>query len=302
MNLNTKINIFNIQKFSLHDGPGIRTVVFFKGCPLKCKWCANPESQAKNLQISYDKDKCIHCVACVNVCPAACYKLEYEKLHVHFSSCIGCLKCAHVCPNGAISVEGEIKTIKDIIDVVMQDEPFYNKSGGGVTFSGGEVLYQANEAVTLANELHSRGIHIAIETSGFASKEHFLKLYHAVDLILFDLKHWNAEKHLEGTGCSNNSILHNLQSALAGDKPVLVRIPVIPEYNNTVNDAKEFAHLLKALGVTRVELLPFHQFGEKKYEVLHMPYQLKNMAVLKPKDIEEFRWALLENGLTDVQI
>lgn len=300
MGLDTKICIFNIQKFSLHDGPGIRTVVFFKGCPLRCYWCSNPESQLQEQQVSYDKKKCIGCGACVLACPQGCYNLVEGSLQVDYTNCIRCLECAHVCPTGAIVIEGETKTIAEIVEIVMQDEAFYKKSGGGATFSGGEVLFQVHEAAELAHELKKRGVHVAVETTGFASKKNFSILMNAVDLLLMDIKHWDDEKHKQGTGQSNQIIIENIKTAVQANKEILMRIPVIPGYNDSKEDALEFARLLTSLDIKSVELLPFHQFGEKKYERLQMEYPLKNVSSLKPEDLSEYRQILLNNGMETV--
>ena len=300
MSLDTTATIFNIQKFSLHDGPGIRTVVFFKGCPLKCQWCANPESQLTKVQVSHDLDKCTSCRLCETVCPTKCYSFVDHCLAIDYQQCNGCCQCSKFCPNGAITIEGKTKTVAEIVDIVMQDKAFYKKSDGGVTFSGGEVLSQVDEAVVLAEELHNHGINIGVETSGLASPEDFAKLYNAVDFFLYDVKHWKDEKHFAGTGCHNDLILQNLKAALAGPKTILVRIPVIPGYNNSLSDAKGFADLFNTLGVTKVELLPFHQLGEKKYENLNIAYALKDAISLSHQDLEKFREILLANGIDEV--
>jgi pyruvate formate lyase activating enzyme len=204
------------------------------------------------------------------------------------------------CPSGAIAVEGETAAIKDIVDVVLQDEAFYKKSNGGVTLSGGEVLGQADEAVALSAELHKRGVSVAVDTSGYGPAPQFQKLMDSVDFILFDMKHWNSGKHLEGTGYGNESILKNLSCVLEMEKPVQVRIPVIPGFNDALSDAAEFAGLMRALRVKSLELLPFHQFGEKKYELLRMPYPYKNVLPLNSEELEGYKDILKVNGIAEV--
>ena len=236
--------IYNIQKFSLHDGPGIRTMVFFKGCPLSCRWCSNPESQ--------DSQTC---------------------------------------------KEARFYTLEEIMKICLADRIFYEESGGGVTLSGGEPLNQRLFAIELLRALKMENIHTAIETSGYAPPEFFPELSEEADLLLFDIKHFDEQRHVEGTGVPNGVILDNLSNALARGKTVLPRIPVIPGYNNSAGDASGFASLFNSLGIKRVQLLPFHQFGEKKYESLNLPYTLQNVPQLHPEDLEEFRRIISEHGI-----
>lgn len=235
--------IFNIQKFSLHDGPGIRTVVFFKGCPLRCYWCANPESQNKQPEEMY---------------------LPQKK------------KC---------QIVGEIKTIPEVMEEVLKDLPFYQESGGGVTLSGGEVLYQAEFAMCLLEELKKHHIHTAVETTGYAKNDVFQRFIKLVDLLYFDIKHYDDNKHIAGTKVSNQLILNNLAYAIKYHPNVIVRIPIIPGYNDQLSDTKKFAELFQKLAVNKIELLPFHQFGEKKYEQLNREYRLANVAQLHTEDL-----------------
>ena len=214
--------IFNIQKFSLHDGPGIRSVVFFKGCPLRCYWCANPESQ--------------------NAHPEEMYNPQKKKM----------------------KTVGKMQTVDQIMEEVLKDLPFYQESGGGVTLSGGEVLFQADFALDLLKALKAQNVHTAIETTGYCKADTFQEIAQYVDLIYFDIKHYDNEKHRQGTGVKQDIILQNLSYAIQHHQ-IIVRIPIIPGYNDSLEDAKEFAKLFTLYGVQNIELLPFHQFGEKKY-------------------------------------
>lgn len=242
--------IFNIQKFSLHDGPGIRTVVFFKGCPLRCTWCANPESQHAHPEELWDQQK-------------------------------------------ATSVTvGEWKSIEEIMTIVLQDQVFYEESGGGVTLSGGEVLFQADFAVDLLKALKAKGIHTACETTGFCKPVIFQEVLHYVDLLYFDIKHYDSIKHLAGTGVRNQVILQNLHQALDSSVETIVRIPVIPDYNDQLQDAQEFSDLFQNLGVKQVELLPFHQFGEEKYVSLNRDYAYQDYPQLHSEDLLEYQKVL----------
>ncbi|AYW44611.1 glycyl-radical enzyme activating protein [Tetragenococcus koreensis] len=244
--------IFNIQKFSIHDGPGIRTVVFFKGCPLRCYWCANPESQSGK--------------------PEKMWNNQQKKY----------------------TTIGEYKTIDEIIDEVMKDLPFYEESGGGVTLSGGEVLYQAEFATELLKQLKTKGIHTASETTGQARPQVFEKFIQQVDALYFDVKHYDPKKHREGIGATNKLILKNLGCALQEHQNLTVRIPVIPNFNDSSEDAEQFAHLFNKMGVTKIELLPFHQFGQKKYENLNRKYEMQDVPQLHTEDLDYFR-DIIEN-------
>lgn len=245
--MNKKACIFNIQKFSIHDGPGIRTVIFFKGCPLRCYWCSNPESQLGVPEEMWDNQK---------------------KKN---------------------TIVGEFKTVDEIVAEVMKDEPFYEESNGGVTLSGGEVLYQAEFAIELLKELKKRGIHTACETTGFAKTEVFKEFIKHLDLIFFDVKHYDSKRHRDGTGVPNELILANLKIALSEHPNVVVRVPVIPFYNDSLDDARGFAKLFNDMGITSVELLPFHQFGEKKYAYLNRDYSLQDIPQLHTEDLDEYQ-------------
>ncbi|KRM97461.1 formate acetyltransferase activating enzyme [Liquorilactobacillus aquaticus DSM 21051] len=247
--------IFNVQKFSLNDGPGIRTVIFFKGCPLRCAWCSNPESQKKRPEKMFDEAK------------------------------------------NCNTIVGEYKTVAELMEIIMQDKDFYDESNGGVTFSGGEVLFQAPFAIELAKAVKARGIHLACETTGFAKADVFNAFYTYMDLIYFDCKQWDSLRHKKGTGGSNKLILKNMKTLIASGKNYCIRIPVIPRFNYTNEDAIQFGKLFKKLGVKEVELLPFHQFGLKKYAELGRIYTLKDKAQLHTDDLLEYQKTLQEAGV-----
>lgn len=295
--------IFNIQKFSINDGPGIRTVVFFKGCPLKCAWCANPESQEPRLQILWDSKKCIGCRTCVKSCPSLAIQDGTSGIVIDHRRCSGsgiCSErgiCIEKCPAHALKAEGERKSVDEIVRVVMQDEAFYEESGGGVTLSGGEASMQPEFAIALLRALKERNVHTAIETTGFASPAVFGRLLPYLDLLLFDIKHWDKEKHLEATGVSNAVILANMKFAIEQGKEVLPRLPVIPGYNDSAEDAAGFVRRLREVGAGRVQLLPFHQFGENKYRMLGKEYAFAHAKALHPEDLQDFRQVFLANGM-----
>lgn len=288
---------FNIQKFSIHDGPGIRTTVFFKGCPLRCEWCSNPESQIKNVQILHDQSKCSYCLSCVAACPNGAITHEDNKIIINEDKCVGCLTCVNSCPNRALSYEGDYQTIEEIVDICMQDIDFYEESGGGVTISGGEGMSQPEFLKKLIAELKKNSVHVAIETTGYVKNETFEALARELDLLLFDVKHYDREKHYNGTKVYNDLIVENLKWAIDNGIEVLPRIPVIPDFNDSLEDAEGLAKLLVEVGAKKVQLLPFHQFGEKKYELLNRNYKYKNKKALYPEDLEEYRKIFLDKGL-----
>ena len=245
--------IFNIQKFSINDGPGIRTTVFFKGCPLSCQWCSNPESQNRNAEIA-----------------AAMTDETYR---------------------------GREATVEEVMAEVRKDLPFYEESGGGMTLSGGEALQQMDFAVALIEAAHAEGIHVAVETTGFVPPERFARFAPLPDLYLFDFKHSDREAHRRGTGVYNDVILENLRVAVASGREVIARIPVIPHFNTGILRAREMARTLSEAGVRTVDLLPFHQFGEKKYEELGVPYAYAGVKQLHPESLERYRQAFVDFGL-----
>ena len=290
--------VFNIQKFSIHDGPGVRTNVFLKGCPLRCKWCSNPESQAARPQVLYHSAECVHCKKCVASCPEQAVSADDSgRLRIDFTRCSGCMVCVHGCPGRALTCEGEEKTADEVFEICMQDLDFYEESGGGVTLSGGEALMQPDFVEALLQRLKEKGVHTAIETMGCAAPEIFQRLAPRFDLLLFDVKHWDCAKHREGTGVGNEQIIQNLRWGYGQGLNILPRIPVIPGFNGAPEDGVGIAGLLKEIGFTRAQLLPFHQMGEKKYELLNRNYELTGVKALHPEDLTAYRQIFLDRGI-----
>lgn len=270
--------VFNIQRYSLHDGPGIRTVVFLKGCPLRCRWCSNPESQLFLPQISYWNNKCIGdaaCGVCVPVCPARAICFDAAgKAKIEREKCCNCLKCAQHCPSQAIRVEGQYSSVDEIIDIVEQDHVFYRGCEGGLTVSGGEPLAQGDFLVALLKEAKRRCIHTAIETCGMGSYEVLHEAAANMDYLLYDIKSLDADKHLQYTGHTNGMILQNIKR-LSDDMPKLkklIRTPVIPGFNNTVEELHKIQEFAAGISNAGHQLLPYHRFGEGKYKALGLPY------------------------------
>ena len=289
--------IFNLQKFSLNDGPGIRTVVFMKGCPLHCQWCANPESQDSRVQVLWDRESCVGCGTCAGSCPRQAVMLKPEGPVIDRELCDGCGRCAAACPQGALRLEGEGKSVEEILAVCLQDQPFYEESGGGVTLSGGEPLMHPDFAAALLRELKAQKIHTAMETTGFATPAVFDRVAETVDYFLFDIKHWDEGRHIRGTGVSNTPILTNLGRAIAAGRTVLPRLPVIPGFNDSLCDARGFVRRLKEAGAVQVQLLPFHQLGENKYTRLGKAYSLAGVPALHEEDLADYRQVFLDAGI-----
>ena len=289
--------IVNIQKFCLHDGPGIRTTVFFKGCNLRCKWCANPESQKSTRQLTLDKNKCTGCGACVATCPQNARTLEEGFPKVNAALCKRCGACREACPGGAIALEGKFVDTEQVLAEVRKDKVFYDRSGGGVTLSGGEVLLKLPFARELARRLHQEGIHVAVETAGVAKEERFRALLKEVDYVMMDLKHYDSAAHRAGTRRGNEQVLANLRILRDSGVPYLVRIPVIPGFNDSLEDAAAFARLLKEMDIMQVQLLPFHRLGCHKYELLGLAYDYADTPSMQAEELEDYSQVFIRLGI-----
>lgn len=290
--------VLNIQKFSIHDGPGIRTTVFLKGCPLRCQWCANPESQSREIQVAYNAKACHRCHHCIDICPGgALHADENGWIRLDESRCRRCFQCVQTCPGHALKTEGELRDLDSVVRECLQDRDFYEESGGGVTISGGEGMIQPDFVRKLTDRLHEQDIPVAIETTGCVSPDLFAELASRLDLLLFDMKHPDSNRHREGTGVGNEQILANLRWAVEHQIPVLVRIPVIPGFNSSLEDAGGFCKRLKEAGLNRVQLLPFHQMGENKYHLLQKDYAYEHEKALHPEDLQDFAQIFHEEGI-----
>ncbi|MDX1284074.1 MAG: glycyl-radical enzyme activating protein [Draconibacterium sp.] len=262
--------VFDIQRFALHDGPGIRTVVFLKGCPLSCKWCSNPESLIIEPQLSYAKEKCRDVENCISVCPEGVFSNNFWKAKVDFDDCNGCRKCVEVCPSEALKVYGIKTTTEDVLETVKRDSDFYKNTGGGLTLSGGEPLYQFDFALDLLIKAKKENIHTCIETSGYVSMERMKQVIPFTDLFLFDYKMTNDSQHQYYTGVSNEKILENLDMILEKGAQVVLRCIVIPGVNDNREHFKAIADLSKHKNIQQVEIMPYHEYGKHKYEQLGM--------------------------------
>ncbi|TQQ85657.1 glycyl-radical enzyme activating protein [Peptacetobacter hominis] len=293
------INVFNIEKFAIHDGPGIRTTVFLKGCPLHCPWCSNPESLSLKPVFMHDERKCTLCGRCMEKCESNAISISssienYERnnktkeLFVHDTDkCILCGKCEKACLNKAISIYGKYMEIEEIVDEVMKDIDYYESSGGGVTISGGEPFIQFDEFMELIKILKKKGLHVAVETTGNYSKEKLKKAEPYIDLFLFDIKHIDEEKLKSFTGADKNTVVANLKEIPV--EKLIMRVPVIPGFNSSEKDIKDIIEFGHKNNVKIINLLPFHPFGTIKWQQMGKVYQYENIPIMNKSELEKYK-------------
>jgi pyruvate formate lyase activating enzyme len=255
--------VFNIQKYSLHDGPGIRTTVFFKGCPLRCWWCHNPESQRPDPEVHRSESRCVRCGECLQACPQR--QDQESEVGADAAECSTCGACVEACPTGARKMVGSRMSVDDVLATVLQDRVFYDDSGGGVTFSGGEPLAQPEFLEALLAASRREGLDTAVDTCGFAPEDQLLGLAQLTDLFLYDLKTLDERRHEEFTGTSNRIILSNLQALGRVHKNIWIRLPIVPGWNDGEDELKSTARFVAGLrGITQVNLLPYHALHQHK--------------------------------------
>jgi pyruvate formate lyase activating enzyme len=281
--------IINVTRFCTDDGPGIRTTVFFKGCPLRCIWCHNPESQRADRELMISYEKCSLCGVCEAACKGLAHKISDTGHVLLRQNCILCGECVTSCPSSAIEISGKDCSADEIIKETLSDKVFYETSGGGMTLSGGEILYQPDFAAELLSLARAEGIHTAIETSGFGRKEDVKRLIPLCDTVLFDIKETDEERHKEYTGVGLSVILENLTVADSFGVPIVLRLPIIPGLNDREEHflaVKKIAAGLKNL--LRVEVMPYHALGEYKYRQLDREY--KCSEVTEPTEEQKAVW------------
>ncbi len=285
--------IFNVQKYNVYDGPGIRTIVFFKGCPLRCQWCSNPEGLERKYQVMFKKNVCTDCGACVDACPLGIHYMDENGHHQvdREKICNGCRKCVDICPMSALNITGEVRSISELLKIVHEDDAFYEMSGGGVTLSGGECTSQPEAALALLKACKDDGINTAIETCGHSRMDKLLKIAEYVDLFLFDLKHMDPVRHNELTGISNEKILANLQEILKRGYKVKIRMPMLKGINSSQTEIQAIIQFLlpyKDLpNFQGIDLLPYHKLGVNKYGQLGMEYPVEGDPSLSNEELDK---------------
>jgi pyruvate formate lyase activating enzyme len=293
--------IWDIKKYAIHDGPGIRTTVFFKGCPLRCPWCCNPEAQGSEPEIIHVKENCIHCNHCLAVCPSWAISVDKKGTRRIFRSrCNTCGFCATHCPNQAMNIVGKRMTASEILRVVLRDAVFYERSGGGLTLSGGEPAAQPEFACQLLRQfkLEERGGHTAIETCGFVPWSNLQRILEHTDLVLYDIKHMDAQRHLRSTGVDNKLILQNAKLIPESGVRLVIRFPLIPGFNDSEENIRRTADFARQLpGVEELHILPYHRLGEPKYLRLGRKYKLSGVRPLERSRLAKIRTLLESYGL-----
>lgn len=295
--------VFDIRRFSVEDGPGIRTTVFFKGCPLSCWWCHNPESQNTVPEVIYRKNRCIHCGACIEICAEnALSENDQGDIQVALERCARCGACVEVCPADARELAGRWMTPQQVFAEIERDLPFYDESGGGVTFSGGEPLSQPRFLSALLQICKENEIHTALDTCGYATWETLTGLRDGVDLFLYDLKLVDDRAHRRFTGVSNQLILHNLAQLVQTGANLIVRLPVIPGITDTAEALRQFGDFLQSISYKgQVDLLPYHHSAMAKYDRMALPYLLEKITPPSDEHLDEIAGVLRMYGF-QVQI
>ncbi|MFO7725712.1 MAG: glycyl-radical enzyme activating protein [Oceanipulchritudo sp.] len=280
--VNPVARLFDIKKMAVHDGPGIRTTVFFKGCPMDCRWCHSPESRSRAVQVRYSEHLCAGCGRCVEACPAACHVLDPDGTHTfRREQCRTCGACAEACPHDALGLIGYNATAEEVFDILIKDQRYFDASGGGVTFSGGEAALQSPFIAALASRLQEAGVPCALDTCGFPPWKRYADMMDFIDLVLFDFKESDPEKHRAHTGVDNKRILENLSRIDGTGTDIHLRCPIIPG----LNDEERHFHAIGRLAdryerIREVHVLPFHPFGASKSAMIGERYPLSHLKAV----------------------
>jgi len=299
----TEGRVFAIKRFALHDGPGIRTTVFLKGCPLRCIWCHNPEGLSHERQLAFYRHLCVGCGKCYEVCPSGALRKKNSPIEDYDEEkCILCGKCAEACPANAIELVGQDLSVEEVLREVERDRHFYETSGGGTTVSGGEPVAQPDFTKEFLSAARAIGIHTVLDTCGFAPAESFEKCLELSDHVYYDVKVVDDRKHRRFTGSSNELILENLARVSVSGKPLTIRIPLVKGLNDYEDDISLFGDLIASLpGFTdlrRIEIIPYHKIGEGKYGSLRLEYNLKSQEIHSQEELRSIVGQFASRGLT----
>lgn len=290
--------VFDIMRFSTHDGPGIRTTVFLKGCPLNCAWCHNPESQSIKPELMVRPNLCILCRACLQACPQGAIALQDGQIATDTHRCVQCAACVESCYTDAREWVGQEMTVDAVMVEVVKDIPIYDESNGGVTFSGGEALMQPDFLADLLVACQQRGIHTALDTSGFAPWAAFERVRNRVDLFLYDLKAVSDAVHRQATGVSNALILANLHRLAQFGHAIILRMPLVPGVNDGEADLRAAVQLAASLpGVVRLDVLPYHKIGMDKYQRLNRSYPMAQTEPPSSQQVDQAVTILRQTGI-----
>ena len=279
--------VSNIQKYSIHDGPGIRSTVFLKGCPLYCAWCHNPESLSFTTEFVWNKEKCIDCLSCVETCPKQVLKASRRGIEIDPEHCTCCGLCADTCPSLALEKLGKSMSVEQVLAEVRKDDIFYQESNGGITLSGGEPLSQLEFSLELLKRCKELGYHTAVDTCGYVPENAFDAVLPYVDLFLYDIKHLDDETHIKYTKAPAAPILNNLRYIVKKGKAVWIRVPRVPTINDAPEHIQRIGALMQELGLKEIYLLPYHKMAAAKYQRLNLPYTISHIEEPSAEQMQE---------------